>query len=177
MDDLTQRVYEAISRATGIPLSDLRDDTVLLPGGDKLDVVELIMTVEDEVVGLTIPDAVAEHIRTAGDLVEAVLAATPVPLPGEEALQKFRPRRNRAEKRVLRKRGDERLQEAPGAESQIKESANGAVAPAPAQTTPASEPEPTTMQIVGPCLFWTVLIIVLPAIIMTLLTLHLLGVY
>src|SRR4051794_16414931 len=94
MDDLTQRVYDAVSRLLGIPHSVLRDALPLYGAAplyaDALDLVEFIMEVEDDL-GVFIPDAIAESVRTVGDLVDAVRAVTPVPLPGEEALRKFRP--------------------------------------------------------------------------------------
>ncbi len=40
-------------------------------GADSLDVVDLVMSLEDEF-GLEVPDEQAEHIRTVGDLVRFI---------------------------------------------------------------------------------------------------------
>lgn len=64
--------------------ANLTPDTRLGPGGlgaDELDHVELIMSAE-EAFDIEIPDAVAEQIRTVGDLTAAVIRAQkPLPSP------------------------------------------------------------------------------------------------
>src|SRR5262249_37791298 len=57
-----------------------------------------------------------EGVRTVGDLAAAILAALPVPLPGEEALRKFGPAASRpADARIRRTRKErpQHIREAP----------------------------------------------------------------
>lgn len=58
-----------VEEDTLLPDTDLQDDL----GADSLDVVDLLMSIEDEF-DIEIPDEEIEHIRTVGDLVNYIEA-------------------------------------------------------------------------------------------------------
>lgn len=64
------KVVEIISEQFGIDKNEVSMDSLILEdlGADSLDVVELIMSLEDEV-GCEIPHEVLETFKTVGDVV------------------------------------------------------------------------------------------------------------
>jgi acyl carrier protein len=62
---------DRVGTATGVPLVQIKFESLLRDdlGVDSLDLVELVMEVE-EVVGITIPDEVAETFRSVRDVIE-----------------------------------------------------------------------------------------------------------
>lgn len=64
------KVVEIISEKFGVDKNDVSKDSLILEdlGADSLDIVELTMSLEDEV-GCEIPDDILETFKTVGDVV------------------------------------------------------------------------------------------------------------
>ena len=66
-----EEVAKMLAEQLGIPQDTIKEDSEIVKdlGADSLDVVELLMTLEDNT-GKTIPDDKVAGIKTVGDLVE-----------------------------------------------------------------------------------------------------------
>jgi len=67
--DLAERIRTIVAEQLGIDPAEVRPDSDILDdlGADSLDVVELVMTLEDEF-DIEVPDEAAESIRTIADV-------------------------------------------------------------------------------------------------------------
>jgi len=67
--DLADRIRTIISEQFGVNMAEVTPDSNILDdlGADSLDVVELVMTLEDEF-DIEVSDEAAESIRTIGDV-------------------------------------------------------------------------------------------------------------
>ena len=67
--DLVDRIRTIISEQFGVNMAEVTPDANILDdlGADSLDVVELVMTLEDEF-DIEVSDEAAESIRTIGDV-------------------------------------------------------------------------------------------------------------
>jgi acyl carrier protein len=67
--DLADRIRTIVSEQLGIDTAELSPDSNILDdlGADSLDVVELVMTLEDEF-DIEVPEEAAESIRTIADV-------------------------------------------------------------------------------------------------------------
>lgn len=72
MDEIRSRVKEIIAELCDVPLSEVRDEGLLLGYGlDSVRAVDLIASLETEL-GIVVPDAELAEIRTVGDVVSKV---------------------------------------------------------------------------------------------------------
>jgi acyl carrier protein len=73
-DNLTVRVREIVAGHFRVDPAQLTDESRLRDdlGADWLDRLELVIAVEDQLVGLEIADVVADQIETIGDLTRVV---------------------------------------------------------------------------------------------------------
>ncbi len=67
------KVAKLLAEQLGIPVSKITTESRIVEdlGADSLDVVELLMTLEDET-GKTIPDDEVTKIKTVGEIVEVI---------------------------------------------------------------------------------------------------------
>ena len=67
--DLADRIRTIVSEQFGVNMAEVTPDSNILDdlGADSLDVVELVMTLEDEF-DIEVPDEAAEAIRTIADV-------------------------------------------------------------------------------------------------------------
>ena len=67
--DLADRIRAIVSEQFGVNMAEVTPDASILDdlGADSLDVVELVMTLEDEF-DIEVPDKAAESIRTISDV-------------------------------------------------------------------------------------------------------------
>lgn len=70
---MLETIKNIISRQLGVEISDIDEDTRIMDdlGADSLDVVEMVMSIEQEC-GVTIPDEVVGTLETVGDVVNYV---------------------------------------------------------------------------------------------------------
>ena len=75
MDMEFKKLCSIIVDVLGVDESDIDMDTTFIDdlGADSLDVLQLLMTIEDEY-GVKIPDEELENFHTVGDIVEYVEA-------------------------------------------------------------------------------------------------------
>lgn len=68
---MIEKVKELIAKQLRIKPEDIADDAAILEdlGADSLDVVEMLMTLEDEM-NITIPDDAVTGLRTVKDIAE-----------------------------------------------------------------------------------------------------------
>ena len=68
-----EKVAQMLAEQLGIPTSKITPESRIIDdlGADSLDVVELLMTLEDET-GKTIPDEEVAKIKTVGEIVEVL---------------------------------------------------------------------------------------------------------
>ena len=68
---MIERVKEVIAKQLRMKPEDIADDAAILEdlGADSLDVVELLMTLEDEM-GIIIPDDAVAGLRTVKDIAD-----------------------------------------------------------------------------------------------------------
>jgi len=73
-DSLALRVRDIIAGHFGMPPDRLTDQTRLRDdlGADQFDRIELMIAIEDQVLGLRIDDMALYEIKTVGDLMRAV---------------------------------------------------------------------------------------------------------
>ncbi|MBO5525186.1 MAG: acyl carrier protein [Clostridia bacterium] len=67
---MIERVIEMLASQLGVPASKITPESEIVKdlGADSLDVVELLMSLEEET-GITIPDDQVEGIKTVQDIV------------------------------------------------------------------------------------------------------------
>ncbi len=72
-DKNAQRIRDIIEKELGVEREKLTDDASFIEdlGADSLDIVELVMTMEEEF-DLDIPDEDAEKMKTVGDVVKYI---------------------------------------------------------------------------------------------------------
>ena len=68
---MLEKIAKILSEQLGVPAEKITPESNIVDdlGADSLDVVELLMTLEDET-GKTIPDDDVADIKTVGDLIE-----------------------------------------------------------------------------------------------------------
>ena len=66
----TEKVKEIIANQLSVKVADIKDDTNIAEelGADSLDLVEILMSLEDEF-GISIPDEAIPQIKTIKDVV------------------------------------------------------------------------------------------------------------
>ena len=71
MPDIKQRVYDELEKELGVTPQQIEDDKKLVEdlGCDDLDIIELIMSLEEEF-EISIPDGVEDNWTTVGDVVK-----------------------------------------------------------------------------------------------------------
>lgn len=69
----TDRVKELIAKQLNKPVADITEekDVKVDLGADSLDVVDMIMSFEDEF-GISVPDEEAVNIKTVGDIIKLI---------------------------------------------------------------------------------------------------------
>ncbi len=69
----TEKVKEIIANQLSVKVADIKDDTNIAEelGADSLDLVEILMSLEDEF-GVSIPDEAIPEIKTIKDIVEFI---------------------------------------------------------------------------------------------------------
>ena len=67
--DVTSRIRTIVAEQLGVDVAEIASESKILDdlGADSLDVVELVMTLEDEI-DIEVPDEAAEAIRTIADV-------------------------------------------------------------------------------------------------------------
>lgn len=72
-DNTLSKVISIISEQLGVDESQITSESNFVEdlGADSLDVVELVMSIEEEF-SVTIPDDVAEKMKTVGDVVSYI---------------------------------------------------------------------------------------------------------
>ena len=70
---MLETIKNIISKQLGVEISDIDEDTRIMDdlGADSLDVVEMVMSIEQEC-GVTISDEVVGTLETVGDVVNYV---------------------------------------------------------------------------------------------------------
>lgn len=73
--DLSTRIQSIVAEQLGVEIADVTKDASILDdlGADSLDVVELVMTLEEEF-DIEVPDEAVEEMRTIGDVQRFVEA-------------------------------------------------------------------------------------------------------
>ena len=73
---VADKVKELISKQLNKPVAEITDEKEIVKdlGADSLDVVEMLMTLEEEF-GITVPEEDAVNIKTVGDIVKAIEVA------------------------------------------------------------------------------------------------------
>jgi acyl carrier protein len=73
-DSLALRVRDIVAGHFGMPSDRLTGETRLRDdlGADQFDRIELMIAIEDQVLGVRIDDMALDEIKTVGDLVQAV---------------------------------------------------------------------------------------------------------
>jgi len=70
---VVDKVKELISKQLNRPVEEITDDKEIVKdlGADSLDVVEMLMSLEEEF-DITVPEEDAVNIKTVGDIVELI---------------------------------------------------------------------------------------------------------
>ncbi len=73
--NISESVKELIAKQLGKPIEQITDDKDVVAdlGADSLDIVEMLMTMEEEF-GVTIPEDDAVNIKTVGDIIKLLEA-------------------------------------------------------------------------------------------------------
>lgn len=68
-----EKVKELISKQLNRPVEDITDDKEVVKdlGADSLDVVEMLMSLEEEF-NITVPEEDAVNIKTVGDIISVI---------------------------------------------------------------------------------------------------------
>ena len=71
--DMLEAVKEILSNQLRVDIDEIRMDTDILHdlGADSLDIVEMLMTIEQEY-GIVVPDEVITTLKTVGDVAEYI---------------------------------------------------------------------------------------------------------
>ena len=71
--NLTDKVKEIIAKQLSVKVDDIKEETNIAEelGADSLDLVEILMSLEDEF-GVSIPDEAIPEIKTIKDIVEFI---------------------------------------------------------------------------------------------------------
>ena len=70
---VADKVIELISKQLNRPVEEITDDKEVVKdlGADSLDVVEMLMSLEEEF-NITVPEEDAVNIKTVGDIIELI---------------------------------------------------------------------------------------------------------
>ena len=70
---ILEKVKELVAEQLGIKAESIKEDSNILEdlGADSLDVIEMLMTLEDEY-GITIPDDQISQVKTIGEIVNLI---------------------------------------------------------------------------------------------------------
>lgn len=70
MEKIKEKVTEIIANQLSVPADKIKESTNIAEelGADSLDLVEILMSLEDEF-GISIPDEAIPNIKTIGDIV------------------------------------------------------------------------------------------------------------
>lgn len=70
MEKIKEKVTEIIANQLSVPADKIKENTNIAEelGADSLDLVEILMSLEDEF-GISIPDEAIPNIKTIGDIV------------------------------------------------------------------------------------------------------------
>ncbi|RME03541.1 MAG: acyl carrier protein [Planctomycetota bacterium] len=73
MSEVREKALKIISNRLGVPVEKLKPENEFMKdlGADSLEIVDLVMEFEDEF-EITIPDEVAQKIRTVGQAIEHI---------------------------------------------------------------------------------------------------------
>ncbi len=74
MSDVASKIKSIIAEKLGVDETEITNDARFLEdlGADSLDTVEIIMELENEF-GFTIPDEVAEEMKTVGQVIDYIV--------------------------------------------------------------------------------------------------------
>ena len=70
---ILEKVKELVAEQLGIKAESIKEDSNIIEdlGADSLDVIEMLMTLEDEY-GITIPDDQISQVKTIGEIVNLI---------------------------------------------------------------------------------------------------------
>lgn len=73
MTDIELKIKKIVSNQLGVPLENINNEHKFIDdlGGDSLDTVEMVLTLEDEF-GFEVEEEVAERLFSVGDVVKLV---------------------------------------------------------------------------------------------------------
>jgi len=77
MEDIELKIKNIVSRQLGIPVTQISTDSKFIDdlGGDSLDTVEMVLTLEDEF-GIEVEEEVAEELHTVQAVVDLIKSRT-----------------------------------------------------------------------------------------------------
>ena len=70
---MIEKIKQVLAEQLGIDAGTIKDDANILEdlGADSLDIIEMLMTLEDEY-GITIPDDKINQVKTVSEIVELI---------------------------------------------------------------------------------------------------------
>ncbi len=70
---MIEKIKQVLAEQLGIDASTIKDDANILEdlGADSLDIIEMLMTLEDEY-GITIPDDKINQVKTVSEIAELI---------------------------------------------------------------------------------------------------------
>ena len=70
---IIEKVKELLAEQLGMDIKEIHDDSNILEdlGADSLDIIEMLMTLEDEY-GITIPDDKINQVKTVSEIAELI---------------------------------------------------------------------------------------------------------
>jgi acyl carrier protein len=77
MDDIELKIKNIVSRQLGIPVTQISTGSKFISdlGGDSLDTVEMVLTLEDEF-GIEVEEEVAEELHTVQAVIDLIKSRT-----------------------------------------------------------------------------------------------------
>ena len=71
MNDLEIKIKNIVSKQLGVPVGQISTDSRFIDdlGGDSLDTIEMLLTLEDEF-GIEVEEEIAEELHTVGSVVD-----------------------------------------------------------------------------------------------------------